>query len=82
VVIVELAILRSWTDQLVTLAHELQHAAEIAGAPEVVGAPTLYRYFGRIGVRTGRELESDTFETEQARRTSAQVRQELCHERP
>jgi hypothetical protein len=35
--------------QIATLGHELQHAVEIAEAPEVVDARSLARFYARVG---------------------------------
>ena len=37
------------TDQIAWLAHELWHAVEIAGAPDVSDQASLQRFYGRIG---------------------------------
>ena len=39
-------------DQIAAFAHELQHAVEIAEAPDVVDAETLARLYRRLGLRT------------------------------
>ena len=75
--IVEIACPRVWAEQLVTLGHELQHAAEIAAAPAVVDAPSMARYFDRIGYRTGGTRSEETFETVRAQQIGEQVRREL-----
>jgi hypothetical protein len=75
--ILELACTRTHVEQLVALGHELQHAAEIAAAPEVAGVRTLAALYRRIGVRTNATAEAATFETEAAQNVSMQVRQEL-----
>jgi hypothetical protein len=41
--------LRSADQQLAIIGHELQHAVEIADAPQVVDAPSLAREYERIG---------------------------------
>ncbi len=38
-------------DLVAWLGHELQHAVELAGAPEVVDQDSLMRYYERIGMR-------------------------------
>lgn len=56
------------------IAHELQHAAEIADAPEVVDGATLRELYGRIGqAGAGR----DVFETAAAIDVATQVSHEL-----
>ena len=76
VLIVEIACLRGHLEQLVTLAHELCHATEIAADATVVDAGTLSAYYSRIGERT-RMADVETFETRTARDTAAAVRREL-----
>lgn len=55
------------------LAHELQHAVEIAEAPEVVDAATMQNYFGRIGQRRTKGV----YETTQAIDVAAEVLRQL-----
>jgi hypothetical protein len=65
-------------DRIELLAHELQHALEVAASPrarDLAGFEALYRAIGREG-RHGR------FETEGARRVTVQVRAELAAGRP
>ena len=53
---------RAWrrSDLSVSIAHELQHAAEIALWPEVVDGETLQAAYGRRGLdRGGRRLDTD-----------------------
>src|SRR5262249_36590775 len=64
--IVELPCARSRGDQLVALAHELQHAVEIADAAHVVDSRSLAAHYARIGVRTSAAGGAETFETEAA----------------
>lgn len=74
--IVEIGAGRPVGDQLVYLAHELQHAVEIAGAPDVVNAQTLSALYRRIGDRTHLSTV-ETFETAKAREMGERVRREL-----
>ena len=60
--------------QIPMLAHELRHALELAGAPEVRDGESFVRLFATIGWRVGRHK----FETNAARLTEALVRQELA----
>ena len=60
-------------DRTAWLAHELEHAIEIAGAPEVQDAASLARFYRRIGWQSG----SGRFESHQARATGNLVRQKL-----
>ncbi len=67
-----------WTPQpslahVPSLAHELQHALELAAAPEVRDEESFSLLFGRIGWPTGRRR----FETQAGRTTEALVREEL-----
>jgi hypothetical protein len=61
-------------DQIAVLGHELQHAVEVAEAPEVVSDPTLAQLFTRIG----RPVRKRTYETDAAiavlRQVGAEVR--------
>ena len=74
---IELACVRTRDHQIATLAHELQHAAEIARAPWVVGAATLAQYYSQIGGRVDAEAGVRTFETDAARIVAARVRREI-----
>jgi hypothetical protein len=59
------------------LAHELQHAVEVADAGNVGSADELRRLYRRVGIRTG----VDQYDTVAARRTGYVVRDELSHKR-
>jgi hypothetical protein len=63
----------SWSDRLVLLGHELQHAVEVAGAADVVDLASFSAFYLRIGwqVRDGR------FETAAACQATARVRLDL-----
>jgi hypothetical protein len=74
---IEVACGRSRLVQMITLAHELHHAVEIADAPTIVDARSLSAYYSRIGIRIGDGPRSETFETGAARETAAQARREL-----
>lgn len=65
-------------DRIAWLAHELQHAVEIAGAPEVQDSSTLARFYGRVGWHSGRGL----FETSLARAAGDLARSQLAAARP
>jgi hypothetical protein len=56
------------------IGHELQHALEIAGAPNVYDESTMRKFYERIGV--GR-TDMHGFDTEAARVAGDQVRLEL-----
>jgi hypothetical protein len=57
------------------LGHELQHAVEVADAEDVTSAEGLDRLYRRIGVATGPEM----YDTEAARQTGNDVRDEVSH---
>jgi hypothetical protein len=76
--VIEIAYRNTWTDQLVALGHELQHAVEIAGAPLVWDAPSLAAFYGAVGESTGHAGRSETFETAAAAATGRRVRNELA----
>jgi hypothetical protein len=59
---------------IASLAHELQHAVEIGGAPEVTGAATLARYYRKHGQR----ICGDEYCTKAAQQIAALVRVELA----
>jgi hypothetical protein len=67
-------------DLLALLAHELQHAVEIADAPEVVDEASLIAMYRRIGADTGRgALEGSLwFETQSAVDIGRRVFSELA----
>ena len=56
------------------IAHELRHAVEIAGAPEVHDDATLAAFYTRIGKRS---IGENFFDTIEARAVGARVRKEL-----
>ncbi|MBX7186050.1 MAG: hypothetical protein K1Y01_12980 [Vicinamibacteria bacterium] len=60
-------------ERIALLAHELQHALEVAAAPEVRDAQGLAKLYRRIGW----ENQKDKFETEAAQMVGAQVRKQL-----
>src|SRR5262245_22032521 len=64
--VIELACDRSELTQMATLAHELQHALEIAGEPSVVDIPTLVRFYTRVGSALQPMGVTMTFETQAA----------------
>jgi hypothetical protein len=75
--VIELACDRSELTQMATLAHELQHALEIAGEPSVVDIPTLVRFYTRVGSALQPMGVTMTFETQAAADTGARARHEL-----
>jgi len=74
---IELACPRPRETQMTTLAHELQHAVEIANAPWVDDSRTLAAYYQRIGVRLAGDAATATYETDAAQRMGRRVRDEL-----
>ena len=62
------------------LAHELQHVAEIGGAPSIVDTRTLTDYYREVGV--DKRETSDEWETEAAKVTGEMVRSELSEFAP
>jgi hypothetical protein len=62
------------TDLLSAIAHELQHAVEIAGSVEVRDAKSMGNFYERIGVSRGART---SFDTNAARETGARVKSEL-----
>lgn len=59
------------------LAHELQHAAEIADAPSVVDEAALAREYERIGYRSHAAHGREAFDTKAAVETGRRVVEEL-----
>lgn len=64
-------------EMIAVVAHELQHALEIADAHEVMDQTALERLYRRIGISSGSEM----FETVRAMTTERQVRKELRRRR-
>jgi hypothetical protein len=69
----------SKVELLALLAHELQHAVEIADAPDVVDEASLVAMYHRLGADTGRTPGTDGiwFETQAAIDTGRRVLTEL-----
>lgn len=61
-------------ESIAMLAHELQHALEVAASPEVSDGRTLARLYDRIGWRAG----TGSWETDMARSVGERVRLELA----
>ena len=77
-VLVRLAPLRSRARQIAIMAHELQHAVEIADEPRIVDGPSLAREYRRIGyVNRGTPLPGIAFDSKAAVETGNQVLREL-----
>ncbi len=64
---------RDW-DLIAWLGHELQHAVELAGAPEVVDQGSLTRFYERIG---SARRATDTLETGKAQETWRKILDEV-----
>jgi hypothetical protein len=62
---------------IATLAHELQHALEVATAPDVRDGGSMRALFERIGTVRARSATGIAYETEAARRMGEQVLGEL-----
>jgi hypothetical protein len=62
------------TTRIAMLGHELQHASEVAGAPEIRSQKALEGYYRAHGVPGASEW---TYETAAAHRTESRVRQEV-----
>jgi hypothetical protein len=65
-------------DLLSVIGHELQHAAEIADAADVIDLPSLEALYRRIGLESGgKDDASHWYETREAQQTGRQVHAEL-----
>lgn len=67
---------------IATLAHELQHAAEVIRAPGVVDSRTMRELFRRIGTISVRSAAGITYETDDARAVGEQVLRDLGQSAP
>ena len=77
-VAIEIAAPRNYVEELASLGHELQHAVEIAGEPDVCDATALADLYTRIGDPVERwGGMADSFETRTAFETGLRVRREL-----
>ncbi len=76
--VIELAYKRPLNFQMTRLAHELQHAVEIARAPWVVNAATLETHYQRIGFRANDDVWPPVYETADAGDVAERVRRELA----
>lgn len=77
-VVVRMRRLGSRPHQMALLAHELQHAVEIAGAPSIVDQASLGRAYEEIGYANRRSgLEGRSFDTDEAVRVGVKVLTEL-----
>jgi hypothetical protein len=66
-------ILSRHVELVAILGHELQHALEIASAPEVTDSSTFAELYGRIGL----QLQDHAFDTVAARLVGTRIRTEL-----
>ena len=67
--------------QIAIMAHELQHAVEIADTPAIVDGPSLEREYKRIGyLNQWSSLPGVAFDTHAAVRAGEQVLKELIQE--
>jgi hypothetical protein len=79
-VVVRMALL-SRSQQIAMMAHELQHAVEIAETPAIVDGPSLEREYRRIGYENvWSPLPGLSFDTRAAVRAGEQVLRELMQE--
>lgn len=74
-VVVEIRLHEQFSSQTATLAHELQHAVEIAEAPSVRDPLTMADHYRRIGIAIGRHPL--VFETAAARAVGERVHREM-----
>lgn len=70
---IQIAIAESRTDAIALVAHELQHAQELADAPEVTDMAAFEALYERIGIRSGWHQ----YETEAAQAVARRVRREV-----
>jgi hypothetical protein len=67
--------------QIAMMAHELQHAVEIAETPAIVDGPSLVREYRRIGYENpSSRLPGVSFDTQAATRAGEQVLRELTQD--
>ncbi len=63
-------------DQIVVLGHELHHATELAGAPDVQDEATMKAFYQRVGFQVGRKC-GIRYDTAEARRTASSIAHEV-----
>ena len=73
--VVEIRIPATWHMQAGVVGHELQHAVEIADAPDIKSQSDMAAHYTRTGVQVS--AKPPAFETEAARRAGQRVLQEL-----
>lgn len=71
---IQISIAESRTDAIALVAHELQHAQELADAPEVTDTAAFEALYQRIGIRSGWHQ----YETEAAQQVARRVRREVA----
>ena len=76
-VVVHLACVGSRVQQLAILAHELQHAVEIAADQSIVDEPSMMRAYARIGYVNRWVTSAVAFDTKAAREIEERVRREV-----
>lgn len=77
-VVVRIAHFRSVAAQIAILAHELQHAVEVADTPAIVDGPSLAREYQRMGyVNTWSSIPGVAFDTHAAVRAGKRVLREM-----
>ena len=72
---IELKAPEHWHTQAATVAHELQHAVEIADVPWVCSDETMAQYYRQSGITVA--AKPLTFDTEAARQVGLRVQREL-----
>jgi hypothetical protein len=75
--VIEIACYQAHGSPLAILAHELQHAAEVASAPWVVDTKTFERFYAATGELVSRDTWSRAYETSAAVESARQVQREL-----
>jgi hypothetical protein len=70
---IQIAMQESHDDAIALIAHELQHAQELADAPDVTDMTAFAALYERIGVHSGWHQ----YETEAAQETARRVRREI-----
>ena len=63
--------------QLPLIAHELQHALEVAGSPDIVDAASLAAHYQGVGFETFNDGHQRAWETDAARAVQYRVEQEV-----
>ena len=75
--VIEIACYQPYREQLALLAHELQHAVEIASAPWVVDTRTFAQFYAAIGELVRSDAWARAYETKAAVAQAQRVRLEL-----